>query len=114
MSTVPQSTPTKDEINLALLAHLLGIFTSFVGALLLWLVKKDESAFVGENALEALNFQITVAIGYVICMMLTLVLIGALLLPLLILANVIFCVLAAVAASKGTTYRYPIALRLLK
>jgi uncharacterized Tic20 family protein len=42
------------------------------------------------------------------------VLIGALLMPLLLIANLVFCILAAVAVSKGEHYRYPVALRLLK
>lgn len=115
MSTVPQSgSPSKDETNLALLAHILGIFTSFVGALVLWLVKKEDSAFVAQHALEALNFQITIAIGWVICMMLSFILIGVFLMPLLFIANLVFCILAAMAASKGQPYSYPFALRLLK
>jgi uncharacterized Tic20 family protein len=108
------SSPTKDEINLALLSHLLGIFTSFVGALVLWIMKKDESAFVGQHALEALNFQITIAIAFAICMVLTFILIGVFFIPLVYAANVIFCILGAMAASKGNEYRYPFAVRLLK
>jgi len=115
MSTVQQSgSPSKDDSNLALLAHILGIFTSFVGALVIWLVKKDSSAFVGSQALEALNFQITIAIGYLVCMILAVVLIGALLMPVLFIVNLIFCILGAMAASKGEAYRYPFAIRLLK
>lgn len=112
-STLP-AVPSKDDCNLGMLAHLLGIFTSFVGALILWIIKKDESAFIGENAKEALNFQITLAIGWVIAMMLTVILIGALLFPLLIIINLVFCILGAIAASKGELYKYPFAIRLVK
>jgi uncharacterized Tic20 family protein len=115
MSTVqPPVAPSKDDTNLALLAHILGIFTSFVGALVIWLIKKDDSAYVGAQALEALNFQITIAIGWIVCMILTVVLIGALLIPVLFIVNLIFCILGAMAASRGEMYRYPFALRLLK
>ncbi len=38
------TSPTKDECNMAMLAHLLGIFTGFLGALVVWLMKKDSSS----------------------------------------------------------------------
>lgn len=114
MSTEIAGTPSKDDCNISMLAHLLGIFTSFIGALIIWLVKKDDSAFVAQEAAEALNFQITIALGWIIAMMLTVILIGALLFPVLLLVNLIFCILAAISASKGVGYRYPFTLRLVK
>ena len=114
MNEVVTTTPSKDECNLAMLAHLLGIFTSFVGALIIWLVKKDDSAFIASEAVEALNFQITIALGWIVAMMLTMILIGFLLYPVLVLANLILCIVAAVSASKGKPYRYPFTLRLVK
>lgn len=107
-------TTSNDDRNLAMLAHLLGIVSSFVGALIIWLIKKDQSAFIDEQGKEALNFQITIVIGFVIAGALTFILIGALLMPLLWIANLVFCILAAVATSKGEHYKYPFAIRLLK
>jgi len=107
-------TPSTDDRNLAMLAHLLGIVSGFVGALIIWLIKKDQSAYVDEQGKEALNFQITMLIAFVGAWILVFVLIGALLFPLLLVVNLVFCILAAVAASKGEHYRYPIAIRLLK
>lgn len=106
--------PSKDECNLAMLAHLLGIFTSFVGALIIWLVKKNDSPFIAQEGAEALNFQITIALGWVVAMMLSVILVGFLLYPVLLLVNLIFCILAAVSASKGEPYRYPFTLRLVR
>jgi uncharacterized protein len=114
MDQAQQSSPTKDECNMAMLAHLLGIFTGFLGALVLWLTKKDSSEFVGEQAKEALNFQITMVIGLIACWMLVLLLIGIFLIPVLLIVNFIFCLLGAISASKGKPYRYPFAIRLLK
>ena len=51
--------------GMATLAHALGIFTGFVGAMIIYLVEKDEG-YVKDQAKEALNFQITIAICYVI------------------------------------------------
>lgn len=113
MNEIMPTTPTRDECNLAMLSHLLGIFTGFVGALVLWLVKKDEQGFVADQSKEALNFQITIAIALAASIMLKVILIGILLVPLVFLANFIFCLLAALSAAKGQPYRYPFALRLL-
>ncbi len=107
-------TPNNDDRNLAMLAHLLGIVSGFIGALIIWLIKKDQSAFIDEQGKEALNFQITMLIAFVVAGMLMVILIGALLMPLLFVANLVFCILAAVAVSKGEHYRYPVVIRLLK
>ena len=65
-----------------------------------------------------MNFQLTVLIGYIICWFLTatiiLAVIGGPLWLLVWLANVVFCILAAVGISNAGSYRYPFALRLIK
>lgn len=113
MDEITASRPGKDDCNFAMLAHLLGIFTGFLGSLIIWLVKKNESQFVAQEAKEALNFQITLVIGSLIAFVLSFILIGVLLYPVLYILNIIFCILGAVAASKGQAYRYPFAIRLV-
>lgn len=108
------STPSKDECNIAMLSHLLGIFTSFIGALVIWLVKKNDSAFIAQESAEALNFQITIALGWIVAAMLTVILVGFLMYPVLVVVNLVFCILAAISASKGAGYRYPFTLRLVR
>lgn len=103
-----------DQRTMAMLCHLLGLFTSFVGPLILWLIKKDEMKFVDDQGKEALNFQITVLIASIIASLLTAVCIGLILLPAIGIADVVFCILAAVAANKGQAYRYPATIRLIK
>ena len=39
---------------------------SFLGPLIIWLMKKDESAFVNDQGKEALNFQLTLLIAQVV------------------------------------------------
>lgn len=107
------STPSADEKNITVLTHLGGIFFSFVPALIVWLLKKDDSAFIGEQAREALNFQITILIAGVVAGVLVFLLIGLALLPLIYLVNLVLCIVAAVSVSKGESYRYPFALRLI-
>lgn len=104
------------ENSTAMLAHLLGIITGFVGPLIIWLLGKDDprKAFSTDQAKEALNFQITVCIGYAISGVLMFVFIGAITASLIGIIDLVFCILAAVSANKGETYRYPFALRLVK
>lgn len=106
-------TPSANDKNIAVLTHLAGIFFSFIPALIVWLLKKDDSAFIGEQSREALNFQITMVIGYMVAGVLSWILIGLLFFPILWLANLVFCLLAAINVSKGENYQYPFALRLI-
>lgn len=101
---------------MALLAHLLGIISGFIGPLVIWLINKDDASksFVTDQSKEALNFQITVFIAVVISWILAFVLIGLLLLPLVGIAALVLAIIAAVKANNGEAYRYPFALRLIK
>lgn len=100
-----------------MLAHILGGVTNFLGPLIIWLIKKDESPFVNDQGKEALNFQITVAIGYVAALILGFIPIvqclAALLYPALWVAGLVFGILGGLEANKGKAYRYPFALRLI-
>jgi len=110
----PGTPPTKDEQTMALIAHLLGIFTSFIGCLIIWLVKKDESEFIADQAKEALNFQITVLIIYVIGVATTCIMIGFLICLAAIILSVVFSIIGGIKANDGVKYRYPFALRMIK
>ena len=105
-----------DQRTMALAAHLLGIFPGFIGALIIWLINKDDAgkAFVTDQAKEALNFQITVTIAMVISMILMIVIIGGILAPIVGIISLVFSIIAAVKANNGEAYRYPFALRLIK
>lgn len=114
----PFDAPTavsSDDRTMAMLAHLLGILTAFIGPLVIWLINKDkpEKAFVNDQAKEALNFQITVTIAYIVASALSVILIGLLLIPVIMIANLVLCILAGLKANEGVAYRYPFALRLI-
>ncbi|MBB6170859.1 hypothetical protein HNR23_000919 [Nocardiopsis mwathae] len=105
---------TPDDRTMALLAHLGGLFLSFLVPLVLYLVKKDESPFVRHHAAQALNFQILVLIVYVVSWVLTLVFIGVLTFFAMWIAAVVLGIMAAVAANKGEWYTYPIGVPVVK
>lgn len=102
-----------DDRNIAVLTHLGGIFFSFVPGLVVWLLKKDDNPYIAAQAREALNFQITLLIAYMVSSGLMVVLIGFVLLGAVWLANIILCVVAAAKTSQGADYRYPFTLRLI-
>ena len=106
--------PTSDEKTWGMLAHGGGIFFSFLPALIIYLTKGNESAFVREEAKEALNFQITLVIAYVVSTVLVIVLIGLLMLLAVWVASMVLMIMAAIAANNGTAYRYPVNIRLIK
>jgi uncharacterized Tic20 family protein len=108
--------PTSDDRTMAMLAHLLAIFTWFIGPLIIWLMKRESSPFVDDQGKESLNFQLTVGIAYIalgVLSCLTLGL-GTLLFPIVGIVVLVFCIIACMQANKGIRYRYPINLRLIK
>lgn len=104
---------SSEDKTLAILAHLGGIFFSVIPSLIIWLVKND-SPFVTAHAKEALNFQITLIFGFVLAFFLMLVLIGFFLFWALGVINLVLCIVAAVKASSGENFRYPLTLRLVQ
>jgi len=117
MTDTPPAPPAgsqNDDKTIAIITHLSGIFLGFIVPLVIWLIKKDQSQYLAEEAKEALNFQITIAIAYIIGMVLTMILIGVLVIFAVMIANVVLCIIAAIKVSNTGTYRYPFALRLIK
>jgi uncharacterized Tic20 family protein len=107
-------TPDQDSKTMGMLAHLLGIVLCFVGPLIIWLVKKDQSPFVDDQGKESLNFQIMLVIGYVIGGATSFLCIGFLILPAVWIFGIIFSIMGAMKAKDGIPYRYPLNLRLVK
>jgi uncharacterized Tic20 family protein len=116
----PEYAPTPDERQWALLAHLSGLIASFLGGmaflgpLVVWLIKKDQSPFVGDQAKEALNFQIAVTIALVVSMAIgAMTCVGFILVPIVGIGSLVYAIIAAMEANKGAAYRYPYTIRLI-
>ena len=105
--------PAKDEQSMAMLTHLLGII-GFLGPLIIWLIKKDQSPFLDDQGKEALNFHLTMLIGYIIGGILTFFCIGFLVILAVWVVSLIFSIIGAMKANQGIAYRYPMSLRLIK
>jgi uncharacterized Tic20 family protein len=123
--------PSAEEKQWALFAHLSALLGAlltgiwfgwgcFLGPLVIWLVKKDTMPFVNDQGKEALNFNITLAIIGVILLLLVIMTLGIGLLvaiPVGIIVAIgwlVLTIVAAIKASEGVAYRYPISLRLIK
>ncbi|MGN8050134.1 DUF4870 domain-containing protein [Curtobacterium sp. 22159] len=112
--TPPQPMTPEDQRLWATLTHIGGIFFNFVAPLVAYLVLRDRGQFIREHTRAALNFHITMGIAYVVAGLLTIVLIGALLLPVIGILTVVFGIMAAVAANRGQFYRYPLSIEFIK
>ena len=114
----PAGKSSPDEKNMAMLAHVLVLFTGFIGPLVIWLLKKDQSDFVDDQGKEALNFGILIAIGYLVASSLSrfsfIGFIGFILDAAVFVFALVSIIPAATAASKGERFRYPLCIRLIK
>ncbi|MFT6803447.1 MAG: putative Tic20 family protein [Nitriliruptoraceae bacterium] len=126
---IAQAASDSTRRNWGALAHASSIVSVFLGGLavlgplVVWLVKKDDDAWVGEHAVEALNFQLTWLIGGVvggivafIASVLTLGIGLVVFIPVaigLMIAWLVFTIKGALAASRGETYRYPMSYRMV-
>jgi uncharacterized Tic20 family protein len=116
----PPGFPETWERNWAVFCHLGGFaglvlpgLGHVVVPLVLWLLRRDQSAFVDHHGKEALNFQISMTLYAVVSVALMWVLIGFLLILVVLGVQFVFMVIASVAASQGEPYRYPLTLRLI-
>lgn len=111
---------SREEKNWGSICHL-SAFTGFVfpplgfilGPLVVWLIKKDEIPYVNDQGKEALNFQLTMFIVFIVSCLLTLLLIGFLLLMFWAIFQFIIIIVAAIRASDGICYRYPVTIRFI-
>jgi uncharacterized Tic20 family protein len=110
-------TASPDDRTMALLLHILGIFTGFLGPLIVWLVKKDSSPFLDQTGRKALNFHFSTLLYAIVCfaLMLTLILIPVAFLGFAALAilRLVFGVLGCIRASEGQVYAYPLSIKFL-
>ena len=119
VARAPRSTPSGNDKIWALLSHL----SSFVGLpillpLIVYFAMRDDSAYVRDNAKEALNFHLSLLIYGLGCGLLVLTIIGA---PLAILIGIaiavggfVLSIVAAIRASDGEVYKYPLTIGLVK
>ncbi len=100
-------------VPLALMALSAGTLM-WAAPLVIWLMHRDRSWLVDVNAKEALNFQITLVIVYLISIPLMFVFVGFLTLAAAGILAIVWGIQGALAANRGEAYRYPISIRFVK
>lgn len=120
------SMASEHDRTIAIITHILGYFTSFIGPLVVLIASESEA--VKQHARRAFNWQmslviylVALTIVLVVSVPLTIVLIGiftgliaALAIAALSIADIVFIIIAAVRASEGRIYEYPVTIRFLK
>lgn len=122
-STEPEGKPpvVKDPYTMGTVCHLLGLvgflgipFGSVIAPLILWLVKKNEDAFLDATGKEVINFQISIVIYTIIATLSLFIVVGIILLPVILILALVYTIIGAIKASNGVVYRYPLTFRFIK
>ena len=100
--------------HLSTFAGLVVPFGSVIGPLAVRLSRRDRDPFIDDTGREALNSGISIAIYGLVALVAALMLVGIPLLIAGVIAWVVLASLAAVKASEGQTYRYPLTMRLVR
>jgi uncharacterized protein len=113
----------ESERTYALFIHLVGLlsmmewvtsFASLIGVGVMWLIRRHDSPFLDDHGKEALNFQISLIVWFVIGIVLTPIGVGILILLIgLPVLRLVGCIRGALAASRGEFYRYPMCFRFI-
>ena len=97
MNDTGQPIPSQESCTLAMIVHMLAIPTSFIGPLVVYIIKKDEDEFVRFHSLQTVYFMlIGLLFAILTCGLRAIVLI-------------VFNIIAMIRAMNGEWYRYPLA-----
>ncbi len=116
VAVTPPGQVPQESRNMVVIMCIASLFVGFISPLLFWLLNNQQAGkeWIVEQSKNMLNFQITVIIAVFVSSLFTIIVIGAFLLPLVLLANVVICILAAVKASRGEGYNYPLTIPFVK
>jgi uncharacterized Tic20 family protein len=90
-----------------------GFLLQFLVPLIIWLSQRDRSDFVADHAREALNFQLSMLLWWLIGLALTFVCVGVVILVAVPVVTIVCGILASIAAGRGEYYRYPVTFRIV-
>ncbi|WP_077213638.1 DUF4870 domain-containing protein [Bacillus dakarensis] len=107
-------TATNDERMLAAAIYVVSFFTAFVGPLVIWLLKKDESSYIDYHGKEYFNFLISYGVYTIVSMLLMIVVIGFVTIWIVGILAFVFTIIAAIRAYEGKEYRIPLVFRLIR
>ena len=113
-------TMTRDENMWAMFCHLstfalflIPFLGNIIGPLIIWVIKKDEFPLVNDQGKEAINFQISMTIYFFASILLSFIAIGLPIVLAILFFVPIITIVAAIRASEGVKYRYPLTIRFI-
>jgi uncharacterized Tic20 family protein len=121
LAAAPRPMSPSDEKTWAAVAHFSALAASlvglaFLGPLIVYLVKRDESPFVRAHAASALNFQLSWLIWFILLgvstFLLLIVLVGIVLVPVLVIGVIAWFALVIIAGIKAANGEPPMKLPL--
>lgn len=114
--------PSKTERQWGMGCHLIALCgiimpipaANLLGPLILWLIKREDGAFIDAQGKESLNFQISLFIYLMACVALSVIGVGLFLIFPVAVFGFVCVIIAAIKASEGTSFRYPACIRFIK
>lgn len=116
----PPLTSTPSERSYAMSMHITQFasivipFAGWLVPLIMWLVKREESAFVNAQGKVIFNWILSSLIYYVGSFILMFILIGWLTLIALVICNIVFIIIGAIRANEGIVWQYPLSIPFFK
>ncbi|MGC2131470.1 MAG: DUF4870 domain-containing protein [Candidatus Aquilonibacter sp.] len=108
-----ETSPSANDKVAAMAIHIAGIFFWFIPSLVVYFAVSG-NPWLKEQARNALNFQLTMLIAFIIGIVLSFIGIGFLIIWAVEVVVVVFSIIAAVKANQGETYKYPLTIELVK
>lgn len=106
---------SSDDKTWGMLAHLSYFLTFIIGVscvapLIIWIIKKDTSEFIEDQAKEALNFQLS---AFIVSLLLAVTVCGIPLILVVLIMSIVYSIQGGMAANRGERYRYPYTFRMI-
>ncbi|MBM2659155.1 DUF4870 domain-containing protein [Staphylococcus pseudoxylosus] len=105
---------SQNDKTMAMLIWILNIFTGFIGPLIIWIMKKDESKYINRQGKNYLNFAISYTSYIIVSWILTIVLIGYIPLFILSIAGFVYAIIGIVTVNKGEDFVVPLTIEIIK
>ncbi|RUO62516.1 DUF4870 domain-containing protein [Pseudidiomarina insulisalsae] len=112
--------PSKEERTFAMLLHLsqllgyIAPLAGFIAPIVMWLLKRDESAYIDANGKVVFNWLISAFIWGVISVILSFIVIGVFMLFALAICHIIFAIMGAIRANDGIVRHYPLTIKFFR
>jgi uncharacterized Tic20 family protein len=118
MTQPPVAVQASNDRLWSVLCHLSYFFgfalISFLFPMTVYLVMRTDSPYVTHHAKEALNFHLSLLVYGILCIPLCFIVVGIPLLIALGLTGLVCSIVAAIKASEGVCYQYPLTIRFVR